>query len=1028
MNAADTFYQGLVDIIKGSYERGAVPRQALSGDGPKRERLKAALSVWGDQRHKWPRPAYEQGTPTQAYKGALMGSIKKTLSALSEFLEDSGIFSEAEKQRDPENPDRTTAYEDLMAVLGTPDDPSQIEAGSDSEGLFYRDLEHNHHYWNVSGSHIQLMNNLSGLLTKVAAMSLDGNLGEKRGEVQSALSTIFTTDLYAYGVCPGGHADKIKDAMDLLPTSPKEALLGHWNTYAKGLLLEPAANDEGPVIEYISGNEQVHMPPAMDYLAGVPKELVTGRDSLMLNGFTGWRTGHYEYMTDRVFEFPQYLSESLDKQIEELLDKFDQQADAVKNERVNALYRCVVKPFEQDPGTSDFRDSLSDENYVLASAEAIGRAARERSAELIFDIVGMENTASPSLSGLDVSLDKRIERIPKELDFLKALFWKSTLGNNEGAMKKIGDACPEQLKIPLFADTLLECTMLEADETLKMVAAVCPEGLRENMFGKAMLDCAWYGNDAGLEKLVNICPDNLEEKIIKGVAKICTNENHAEGLGRIMNACPENLKKEVFAQAMANCAWSRNAPGLELLKDACPENLKKEVFAQAMANCAWKRNRDRLESVRNACPEHLEEEVFGLAITNCALKGDGVGLTIVRSACPEELREKVFGMALSECVGRDGDVNSINRVMNACPEALKEQLIGTEMLRCAWSGNEEGLERLENACPENLKEKVFGKLMERCMEVNDTERLEVIMNACPEHLKEEVFGWAMAKRALQGDDGGFDMVRNACPEDLREKVFGMAMFQCVWYEHADSLEKVLSACPESLKEQALTGAMVHCACSVSEEYLEMVQQACPDEMRAAVFTKALSAGSDPYSNVVLPKLVNACPEPLRKNVFEATLYDFASENRPLELARALHACPVDLKEDVLVDLMRTFAIENKPDAVLQLGDACPENLKNAVWERAVVKAADMNTEDGLATILHVCPIALKQTVVEGAMARCSNEESSDTRNMIAAFTNQKLHALRNPINAGAARVRPEREGTRLRLPRWGRKKDSGPRR
>ena len=177
MNTADTFYQGLVDIITGSYERSAVSIGTVDDD-PVIGRLKSALAVWDREGHQWPRPAYEQGVPTAEYKGALQESIKETLAAFGGFLANSDIYSE---EKNSANPGATTMYEDVMSVLDTPEQPTAITHDSDNSGLFYRDLVHNERYWEVPGSHIQLMRNLSDTMVKVTATCLGGSLEEKKG-------------------------------------------------------------------------------------------------------------------------------------------------------------------------------------------------------------------------------------------------------------------------------------------------------------------------------------------------------------------------------------------------------------------------------------------------------------------------------------------------------------------------------------------------------------------------------------------------------------------------------------------------------------------------------------------------------------------------------------------------------------------------------------------------------------------------------------------------------------------------------
>jgi hypothetical protein len=283
-NIADIFHQVMLNIITKGYEKKSKSSIILQNSDTKQKEninaLRTALDVWGNESSQWPQPAYNQGEPTKAYKGALMSSIKDTLVAFSETLENSAIFSEQEKQ------EKNGKYQNIMNVLKIPEDSQKIEPNDlNKEGLFYRDMEHNDRYWDVSGAHIQLMQNLSEILVSITEISISEDLKEKKEDIKIALSTIFTEDLHPYGVCPGGHNNNIKEAKDTLATSPEELLLANWNGYINGLIQEDvyiAPDINSSIINALPIGEQVHLPPAVDYLSGVEKDIVNQKDSHML--------------------------------------------------------------------------------------------------------------------------------------------------------------------------------------------------------------------------------------------------------------------------------------------------------------------------------------------------------------------------------------------------------------------------------------------------------------------------------------------------------------------------------------------------------------------------------------------------------------------------------------------------------------------------------------------------------------------------------------------------------------------------
>ncbi|MEM9001566.1 MAG: hypothetical protein AAGB24_14990, partial [Bacteroidota bacterium] len=565
--AADAFHQGMVELISRSYGRQSVPIAPGEVVDPVREGLRSSLAVWEGENTQWPHPAYDLGVPTDAYRSALTGSIKATLDALRGFLEHSAIFSEEEKGED------SGAYQDLMSVLATPENPKAIAPGDqDRSGLFYRDMVHNDRYWDTTGGHIQLMRELSGTIAEVAKICTGNDLVAKRGDVQSALSTIFTSELSAYGVCLGGHASKIRDARDLLRVSPEAVLLSHWNAYVKGLMLErPPGGRDVPIANAIPMGEQVHLPPAVDHLVGVPKGTVVQRDSLMFNGFTGLTMGHHCFLADRAFDFPKTLAKKLGEDIRGILQDFDNCADlAEKNHRAEQLVG-LLRPFVADSAIDGFRYGIYDmERNTFASASHIEEESGKVLAGSLCATVGMAEVPFQALVEQDVSAGKRAQCIPREGIFFGALFLAYALTPREGALGAVIAACPEGLKGYMFATALYDCALQGNDAVLNRVVAACPEGLKGNTFIDTLYYCALQDNRDTLDRVVAACPEGLKGSTFTTVLYRCAEQGNMDALDRVVAACPEGLKDYMFTTALYYCALQGNDAVLNRVVAACP--------------------------------------------------------------------------------------------------------------------------------------------------------------------------------------------------------------------------------------------------------------------------------------------------------------------------------------------------------------------------------------------------------------------------------------------------------------------------
>ena len=297
----DQFYKKIFSIIQRSYKPQSDTFEHKKTDNEAYTNLRSAQNVWKDDNHKWPEiPQGDSRNPPQAYKDAIVAEIQKTLTALRNFIQQSDIFSKEDKAI------KDGIYQKLMIVLDEPTSLIAIERNEpNKKGIYIRDLVHNHMYWELPGSHIQLMRNVADVCERIMDISLDKKaLDSKKADIQHILISLFPHDtLSRYRVCPGGHTNEISNAKVLLPKSPEDVLLNYWNKF-KSTLITKDIPDTVSIYHSISENNQVHIPPTIDHYAGVSKDLINQKDRYMYLVLSALNKEQRMFVSDHVFKFP----------------------------------------------------------------------------------------------------------------------------------------------------------------------------------------------------------------------------------------------------------------------------------------------------------------------------------------------------------------------------------------------------------------------------------------------------------------------------------------------------------------------------------------------------------------------------------------------------------------------------------------------------------------------------------------------------------------------------------------------------
>ena len=945
VNPADDFHQAMLPIITESYQNQSLSTHDWEVSNiklqKKLDRLKAALSVWQQEDYPWPDTAYHEGVPTRPYKKAIMGNYKELFDAFSDFLKSSDIFSKQEKR------DKTASFIGIMSVLKASKNPKPIGVGersllnwrrkTNNNGLLQRDLTHNHRYWDAAGAHIQVGQDLCEVLTDIVNIAISDDLNEKREDLQNALSTIFTTDMCAYDKCPGAHSDNIREAKYILKKSPEAFLISDLRDYIKILMVEEINNSYGShgssrIIDVLPVAEQRHFPSAMDFLSGVSKDIIVQKDGRMYNGFLDLQSKHLSFLIDKVFEFSKFLVEKINNEISDLLHDFDDLGVNKKNDKVNEIDAILRRYEQKDTHSTDFRDSLFDEDKGdFLEASHIKEKAMERFSLLIGAITGIENIDMEQVSQFEVSASKRIEYIPEEFNLLvplvmlyalkgdkeslsllkdsyreptkKDIFYnvlkKFALRKNKLAIKTLVDSCTESMK-EAFVTLLLKYARDNEREKFRNLQAICPEALKIEVFSDVFLTHLLRTNRPLLHKF----PKAIIGKVLVKVLSDCAIEKNQFAFNKALRSLPKRREKYVYILTLLECVYTNDSSAIKMVADSCPKAIKSHVFVSALYSIFCTGNQLLFNKLKEACPKDIERDVLTSVLSySVSIGDDSLVFNKLLAFYSEDIKEAIFSEIISDYITK-GDLlpSKMLDMANISPE-LEFSIYAKLVITYAEQGNEEAINDLLNLCSSDIREEVLCEAMRKLSEMKKTDVLEIVRKVYMEYL-ETTLTEEMKMNSKDSVDIDFvdeisltvqetdssDDVLLAVPDILEFDSDGYALN---FEGHGD-----LNFSDDIVTENAFFDSLKDYIDDNEKISLEFIQSNCPDKLQVKVFARGIVYALKNTDNEVFKRTVDACPTGLEEAIFTEAIAICRKNGDKEAIAMIEQSCPENLKDKI----------------------------------------------------------------------------------------------------------------------------------
>ena len=500
------FYENLLETIKlrFSHQLNKNHVEVSQEQNKPLENLLSALKTWESDDFKWVDPAYIKNKPTKEYQDQIISEITKTLSAFRDYIASTSIFTKEEKATN------NGAYQQFMTVLASIEGESLIplqdgDTNPDRKGILIRDLKFNHRYWNERFSHIALMKKLTGYIKKIINISTnDSILESKRDDIKTGLGLVFRyTDISCYRMCPGGHSGNIREADSRLGLSFEDMMYDYWNRHVNAMISKQLPKVESLVSATDLGN-RVHIPFAIAYILGVPKEIVESYDKSMTVGLSSVRIQHLEYLTEEIFKFHQYLIPELEKRVNQIKDHineslsgFDEkynkntlECSTEQTEILQKLWNRDLKPLDVNNQFEDFlyelfeKDSDNEINYTkYAKAEDIKKKANDVLDTLLRNATGITLTTPEKTKRIvkrNSPLHIRFKNIPKEFDFMIGLMLSLSkkLSSTAQDFRKIANSIPAEMRTSLYAYSIY---YERNEEARRRIVDALPEEKRDEI-------------------------------------------------------------------------------------------------------------------------------------------------------------------------------------------------------------------------------------------------------------------------------------------------------------------------------------------------------------------------------------------------------------------------------------------------------------------------------------------------------------------------------------------------------------------
>ena len=1050
----DQFYKKIQDLINLSYLPQSNVVDYLPFHNQSYKNLKAALTTWHNNGFKWPELAYNQNrNPSQAYKKSVITEIKKTLTALRNFIEDSGIFSEKEKAI------KGGVYQKLMTVLDTPIELTPIKADeTNKKGIFLRDLANNHMYWGLPGSHIQLLRDLSNVFERIMQISLDKEALElKKEDIQFILSSLFPhDDLDRYGVCPGSHTFAISNAKVLLPRSPEDVLLSYWNKFKSKLITENIPSTVS-IYDSTSPNIQVHIPPAIDYIFGVSRDLINNKDAYMHLSLNSMNTKQLKYLAENIFKFHDFLIEEISKEIDSVMDKFDTLNISDQNKKINTLWTSIISPFvKENDQFEEFTKLVFDENTLkFLSSVDIKQKSKALLAKLIFSTtLGMEETSFEDLLSQEISNELRIESFPKDFNCLKSLFLFYAENENVDVLKKIVSNCHDDLRTSLFGSLLFEAVSSNNKDVISKVINVIPDHLKNEVFDFAIayihcIDLPEYvsQNIITLLQEHNLTSDqmlrnNLIEKVLSD------NFTNDKLKNYFKDEIPNESKIEVASDLLLILLQSVNYETFQKTQNIIGRN---DVMRRLFCHALYSQDTISMhyiiavsskELIKNTLLDSISKEdhftTYNLLKLFPEISGEVLGdvlFTLVEEKsnfindlidkCSDELRLKMFFDALVKSMIYNRDDITIP-ILDACPDVLKSKVFGEIFCKYLLEGQFAVVGYVQANCNkynDGHQIEMYGEALYKSaiIDVSNQSTNCIIRHYSDIGLKnDKVYIYALRRALINSDVDVSVRLLSFYKEEFKKRELKKLCLEFLETNDISTLNTTLRACPQELKESLFVDIMKACVSKEDTKHLSNLMEAGLDEFKQSNlhFSEHIS------TEILNTTLLSAVGNNDRTSV--AGLLEFFSNNFDKEtfgqaLLIALNNSSFSIRDKIIEKcenskhlrsifghaLLGAALSEDSANSMQQVLAFCPNELKPQMFCKALLYA-DKNKESNpghtqaLENIANLCPEEMKPKVREHVLRYCMKtmnpKKAWNTSNAIQKYIS---HNPSNQVNTSA---------------------------
>ena len=289
--------------------------------------------------------------------------------------------------------------------------------------------------------------------------------------------------------------------------------------------------------------------------------------------------------------------------------------------------------------------------------------------------------------GFNIIKDKYLSNADITKKVLSSIIKVLAESNKNEALKLVEKACPKNLKVELFAQTIATLAIEGDNNALKILVEAYPV-----KFTKEIIDTiVARKNSEGLKVIEENCPKkSLEQAIFTGKIRIFVDDTKA--LKGIINECPEHLRENRLCNAVKFFARDNNSNAIKNIEVACGST--KIVDRSTLVKSVLK----------ITIPQ--KEKIFAQAIKDLTVEKNEGALKnlLAASTISEKSKGVILSRVMVECV-KAKNKESLNTLINACPDNIKLNVLSATAAKLANAGIL--IHMLLDACPDNLKKDVI---------------------------------------------------------------------------------------------------------------------------------------------------------------------------------------------------------------------------------------------------------------------------------------------------------------------------------